>query len=171
MYHMATPHFCVEIIRRRRRRRRLRLRRCPVLIPGSGRMAFLLLLLKALQLRGSFGLLNEFFPFGPVSDAVLPVGYSQVCYITSCGFCSGQNVLGTDFSSVTFYYPLPPQLSYHRPVLVPVPPHVVYKGIVIDYTCVLSSQHNSFLLYRPVEMWWHTRRNHISSFGETDESI
>ena len=30
----------------------------------------LLLLLKALQLRGSFGLLNEFFPFGPVSDAV-----------------------------------------------------------------------------------------------------
>jgi len=24
---------------------------------------------------------------------------------------------------------------------------------------------------RPVEMWWHTRRNQISSFGETDESI
>ena len=21
------------------------------------------------------------------------------------------------------------------------------------------------------EMWWHTRRNQISSFGETDESI
>ena len=41
-----------------------------------------ILLLKALQLRGCFGLLNEFFPFGPVSDAVLPVGYSQVCYIT-----------------------------------------------------------------------------------------
>ena len=25
--------------------------------------------------------------------------------------------------------------------------------------------------YRPVEMWWHTRRNQILSFGETDESI
>jgi len=25
--------------------------------------------------------------------------------------------------------------------------------------------------YRPVEMWWYTCRNHISSFGETDESI
>ena len=24
---------------------------------------------------------------------------------------------------------------------------------------------------RPVEMWWYTRRNQISSFGETDESI
>jgi len=23
----------------------------------------------------------------------------------------------------------------------------------------------------PVEMWWHKRRNQISSFGETDESI
>ena len=22
-----------------------------------------------------------------------------------------------------------------------------------------------------IEMWWHTRRNQISSFGETDESI
>jgi hypothetical protein len=42
----------------------------------------LLLLLKALQLRGSFGLLKEFFPFGPVSDAVLPVGYSRVYYTT-----------------------------------------------------------------------------------------
>ena len=27
------------------------------------------------------------------------------------------------------------------------------------------------LRYRPVEMWWHKRRNQISSFGETDESI
>jgi len=27
------------------------------------------------------------------------------------------------------------------------------------------------LWYRPVEMWWHTCRNQISSFGETDESI
>ena len=25
--------------------------------------------------------------------------------------------------------------------------------------------------WRPVELWWHTRRNQISSFGETDESI
>ena len=30
-----------------------------------------LLLLKALQLRGSFGLLNEFFPFGPVASFFL----------------------------------------------------------------------------------------------------
>ena len=37
---------------------------------------YLLLLLEALQLQGSFGLLNEFFPFGPVSDAVPPVCYS-----------------------------------------------------------------------------------------------
>ena len=43
---------------------------------------FLLLLLEALQLQRSFGLLNEFFPFGSVSDAVLPVSYSHVCYIT-----------------------------------------------------------------------------------------
>jgi len=33
-------------------------------------------ILKALQLQRSFGLLNEFFPFGPVSDAVPPVCYS-----------------------------------------------------------------------------------------------
>jgi hypothetical protein len=33
----------------------------------------LLLLLKALQLRRSFGLPNEFFPFGTVFDAVLPI--------------------------------------------------------------------------------------------------
>jgi hypothetical protein len=25
--------------------------------------------------------------------------------------------------------------------------------------------------YTAFEMWWHTRRNQISSFGETDESI
>jgi len=31
----------------------------------------LLVLLKALQLQGSFGLLNEFLLFGPVSDAAL----------------------------------------------------------------------------------------------------
>ena len=41
-----------------------------------------LLLLEALQLQRSFGLLNEFFPFGSVSDAVLPVSYSHVGYIT-----------------------------------------------------------------------------------------
>jgi hypothetical protein len=42
----------------------------------------LLLLLEVLQLQRRFGLLNEFFPFGSVSDAVLPVRYSHVCYIT-----------------------------------------------------------------------------------------
>ena len=38
-------------------------------------------ILKALQLQGSFGLLNELFPFGPVSDAVPPV-YFHICYVT-----------------------------------------------------------------------------------------
>ena len=33
------------------------------------------LLSEALQLQRSFGLLNECLPFGPVSDAVLPVCY------------------------------------------------------------------------------------------------
>jgi len=42
----------------------------------------LLLLLKALRLQGSFGLLNEFFPFWPVSDAVPPVRYFHICYVT-----------------------------------------------------------------------------------------
>jgi len=42
----------------------------------------LLLLLKALQLQRSFGLLNEFFPFGPVSYAVLPICYFHFRYIT-----------------------------------------------------------------------------------------
>ena len=42
----------------------------------------LLLLLKALQLQRSFGLLNEFFPFGSVSDAVPPVCYFHICCIT-----------------------------------------------------------------------------------------
>ena len=40
-----------------------------------------LLLLEALQLQRSFGLLNEFLPFDPVSDAVLPVCYFHPCYI------------------------------------------------------------------------------------------
>ena len=44
-------------------------------------LIIIIIIIKALQLRGSFGLLNEFSPFGPVSDAVLPVSYSQVCYI------------------------------------------------------------------------------------------
>jgi hypothetical protein len=43
-------------------------------------LLLLLLLLKAVQLQRSFGLLNEFFPFGPVSDAVLPI-YFRFCYI------------------------------------------------------------------------------------------
>ena len=30
---------------------------------------------------------------------------------------------------------------------------------------------STILCQRPVEMWWHTRRNQISSFGETDGSI
>jgi len=40
-----------------------------------------LLPLKALQLQRSCGLLNEFLPFAPVSDAVLPVCYFHPCYI------------------------------------------------------------------------------------------
>ena len=42
----------------------------------------LLLLLEAIQLQRSFSLLNELFPFGSISAAVLPVSYSHVCYIT-----------------------------------------------------------------------------------------
>ena len=41
----------------------------------------LLLLLEALQLQRSFGLLNQFLPFVPVSDAFLPVCYFQLCYV------------------------------------------------------------------------------------------
>jgi len=33
------------------------------------------------------------------------------------------------------------------------------------------SHRSSHRRQRPVEMWWHTPRNQISSFGETDESI
>jgi len=40
-----------------------------------------ILLLEALQLQRCFGLLNEFLPFGPVSDAVLAVCYFHPCYI------------------------------------------------------------------------------------------
>ena len=57
-----------------------------ILFPQSFTRVFfsatLLLLLKALQLQGSAGLLNEFFPFGPVSDAVPPVCYFHICYVT-----------------------------------------------------------------------------------------
>ena len=49
-------------------------------IPGAY-LGLLLLLLEALQLQGSFGLLNEFLPFGPVSDAFLPVCYFHLCYV------------------------------------------------------------------------------------------
>jgi hypothetical protein len=41
----------------------------------------ILLLLKALQLRRSFGLPKEFFPFGAVFDAVLPICYFHICYV------------------------------------------------------------------------------------------
>jgi hypothetical protein len=52
-------------------------------ISACARVHFnLLLLLEALQLQRSFGLLNEFLPFGPVSNAVLPVCYFHPCYIT-----------------------------------------------------------------------------------------
>ena len=50
-------------------------RHLAVLWPSIGMTLTLLLLLKALKLQRSFGLLNEFFPFGPVSDAVLPICY------------------------------------------------------------------------------------------------
>jgi hypothetical protein len=40
-----------------------------------------LLLLEALQIQRNFVLLNEFLPFGPVSNAVLPVCYFHPCYI------------------------------------------------------------------------------------------
>ena len=46
-------------------------------------VACFLLLLKALQLQRNLGFLNEFFPFGPVSDAVLPICYIIPYYITS----------------------------------------------------------------------------------------
>jgi hypothetical protein len=45
-------------------------------------LLLLLLLLKVLQLQRSFGLPNEFFPFGTVFDAVLPICYFHICYVT-----------------------------------------------------------------------------------------
>jgi hypothetical protein len=50
--------------------------------PGSPLSILLLLVLEAVQLQRRFGLLNEFFSFGSVSDAALPVSYSHFCYIT-----------------------------------------------------------------------------------------
>ena len=44
-------------------------------------LLLLLLLSKVLQLQRSFVLLNECLPFGPVSDAVLPVCYFRPCYV------------------------------------------------------------------------------------------
>ena len=38
-------------------------------------------LLEALQFQRSFGLLKEFLPIGPVSDAFLPVCYFHPCYV------------------------------------------------------------------------------------------
>jgi hypothetical protein len=43
-------------------------------------LLLLLFLLEALQLQRGFGLLNEFLPFGPVSNAVLPVCYFHPLY-------------------------------------------------------------------------------------------
>ena len=45
-------------------------------------LLLLLLLLEALQFQRSFGLLNEFLPFSPISDAALPVCYFHPCYVT-----------------------------------------------------------------------------------------
>jgi len=46
-------------------------------------LLLLLLLLEALQLQRSFGLLSEFLPFGPVSDAFLPVCYFHPYYVNN----------------------------------------------------------------------------------------
>ena len=44
-------------------------------------LLLLLLLSEALELQRSFGLLNECLPFGPVSDAGLPICYFHPCYV------------------------------------------------------------------------------------------
>jgi hypothetical protein len=69
----------------------------------------ILLLLEALQLQRSFVLLNEFFPFGSVSDAVLPAVYSHVCYIifTSSShlfLCPPSGLVDMGVHSYTFFY-------------------------------------------------------------------
>ena len=53
----------------------------PALHVSAGKPDLLLLPLQALQLQRSFGLLNEFLPFSPISDAALPVCYFHPCYI------------------------------------------------------------------------------------------
>jgi len=45
-------------------------------------------------------------------------------------------------------------------------PDFVLRHFKCDGTCAETR----FCL-TAFEMWWHTRRNQISSFGETDESI
>ena len=42
---------------------------------------FFFFFLRRYKLQRSFGLLNKFLPFGPVSVAVLPVCYFHPCYI------------------------------------------------------------------------------------------
>ena len=44
-------------------------------------LLIIILLLEALQLQRSLSLLNEFLPFGPVSDAFFPVCYFHLCYV------------------------------------------------------------------------------------------
>jgi len=44
-------------------------------------------------------------------------------------------------------------------------PHKLPSYILAIYNQPLIS------LYTAFEMWWHTRRNQISSLGEADESI
>jgi len=58
----------------------------------------------------SFGLLNEFFPFGPVSDAVLPICYFHFCYITFYIilppiFRSPSDLVNVGAHSYTFFLP------------------------------------------------------------------
>jgi hypothetical protein len=53
-----------------------------VVVTGQPDEPFLFLFLfKALQLRRSFGLPNQFFPSGTVFDAVLPICYFHICYV------------------------------------------------------------------------------------------
>ena len=75
----------------------------------------------------------------------------------------------------------------HRPTKRAIPVSSVPRAINRDNTSTGSKPFSSTPLqfvghtsehskgygptYRPVEMWWHTRRNQISSFGETYESI
>jgi hypothetical protein len=53
----------------------------PLLLDTNKLSCMLLLLLEALQLQRSFGLLNEFLSFASIAVAVLPVVYSLAYYI------------------------------------------------------------------------------------------